>query len=164
MKPLLWRLKQAADVLGAALFAALFMVFIVQIVARFGFNQPLPWTDELAVCLYVWVILWAAATIVPEREHVVFDLLWNACSRRGRQLMRVAGNLMLGGLSAWALPGVWDYVHFMAREGTPVLNLSFQWVFMPFVALLVALVIRCTRNVWRALQGLDLEDAGLPTA
>ncbi|MEY2687614.1 MAG: hypothetical protein RL375_1812 [Pseudomonadota bacterium] len=161
---MLRRLKQGADALGVGLFTALFVVFIVQIAARFGFNKPLPWTDEAAVCLYVWVILWAAATIVPEREHVVFDLLWNACGRQARQIMRIAGNLMLGGLAAWALPGVWDYVHFMAREGTPVLGVSFQWVFMPFVALLVALVIRCTRAVWRALHGLDLEDAGLPVA
>ena len=71
---MLRRLKQGADALGAGLFAALFVVFIVQIVARFGFNKPLPWTDEAAVCLYVWVILWAAAAIVPEREHVVFAL------------------------------------------------------------------------------------------
>ena len=158
------RLKRAAEGLGVGLFTALFGVFIVQIVARFGFNRPLPWTDELAVCLYVWAILWAAATLVPEREHVVFDLLWNACGRPARRVMRVAGNAMLGGLAAWALPGVWDYVHFMAREGTPVLGLSFQWVFMPFVLLLVALVLRCARNIWRALQGLDLDDAGLPAA
>lgn len=158
------RLKQGADAVGVGLFAALFLVFIVQIIARFGFNQPLPWTDEAAVCLYVWVILWASAVMVPEHEHVAFDLLWNACGRTARRVMRVAGNLMLGGLAAWALPGVWDYVHFMAREGTPVLGVSFQWVFMPFVALLVALVIRCARNVWRALQGLDLEDARLPSA
>jgi TRAP-type C4-dicarboxylate transport system permease small subunit len=161
---MLRRLQQGANALGAGLFAALFLVFIVQITARFGFNKPLPWTDEAAVCLYVWVILWAAATIVPEREHVVFDLLWNACGRGARRAMRIAGNLMLGGLSAWALPGVWDYVHFMAREGTPVLDLSFQWVFLPFVALLVALVIRSARNIWRAWRGLDLEDAGLPVA
>ena len=161
---MLRHLKNGADALGAGLFAALFTVFIVQIVARFGFNKPLPWTDEAAVCLYVWVILWAAAAIVPEREHVVFDLLWNACNRPARWVMRIAGNLMPGGLAAWALPEVWDYVHFMAREATPVLGLSFQWVFMPFVILLVALVLRCARNVWRALQGLDLEDAGLPAA
>ena len=160
---MLRRLKQAADALGAGLFAALFLVFIVQIVARFGFNKPLPWTDEAAVCLYVWAILWAAAAIVPEREHVVFDLVWNACGRRGRQLMRVVGNLVLGGLAAWALPACWDYVHFMAREGTPVLGLSFQWVFLPFVLLLVALVLRSARNVWRALHGLDLDDAGVPS-
>jgi len=158
------RLKQAADALGVGLFAALFVVFIVQIVARFGFNQPLPWTDEAAVCLYVWVILWAAAAIVPEREHVVFDLLWNASGQRTRQVLRMAGNAMLGCLAAWALPACWDYVHFMAREGTPVLGISFRWVFLPFVLLLAALVIRCARNVWRAARGLDLEDAGLPAA
>ena len=161
---MLLRLKQAADGLGVALFTLMFCVFIVQIVARFGFNKPLPWTDELAVCLYVWVILWAAAAIVPEKEHVVFDLVWNACGTGARKAMRIAGNLLVGGLAAWALPACWDYVHFMAREGTPVLGLSFQWVFMPFVALLVALVIRCARAIWRALHGLDLQDAGLPTA
>ncbi len=58
-------LQRGADAIGAGLFAALFVVFIVQITARFGFNKPLPWTDELAVILYVWVILWAAAFMVP---------------------------------------------------------------------------------------------------
>jgi TRAP-type C4-dicarboxylate transport system permease small subunit len=155
---------KSANVLGAALFAALFVVFMVQIAARFGFGRPLPWTDEAAVVLYVWVILWAAAFIVPEREHVMFDLVWNACGRRARQAMRIAGNLLLGGLAAWALPASWDYVRFMAREGTPVLGLPFSWVFLPFALLLVALVVRSAIGVWRALQGLDLDDAGVPAA
>jgi hypothetical protein len=74
--------KRGADAVGAGLFAALFIVFLIQIVARFGFNRPLPWTDEAAVMLYVWVILWAAAFVVPEREHVMFDLVWNVVGRR----------------------------------------------------------------------------------
>ncbi len=82
-------LKVGANVIGAGLFTALFLVFIVQIVARFGFNKPLPWTDEAAVVLYVWVILWAAAFIVPEREHVMFDLVWNLAGVRTRKLMRL---------------------------------------------------------------------------
>jgi TRAP-type C4-dicarboxylate transport system permease small subunit len=155
---------KGANVLGAALFAALFLVFMVQIVARFAFGRPLPWTDEAAVVLYVWVILWAAAFIVPEREHVMFDLVWNACGRRARQLMRMSGHLMVGGLAAWALPASWDYVRFMAREGTPVLGLPFSWVFLPFALLLVALVVRSARGMWRALRGLDLDDAGVPAA
>jgi TRAP-type C4-dicarboxylate transport system permease small subunit len=155
---------KGANVLGAALFAALFLVFMVQIVARFAFGRPLPWTDEAAVVLYVWVILWAAAFIVPEREHVMFDLVWNACGRRARRLMRMGGHLMVGGLAAWALPASWDYVRFMAREGTPVLGLPFSWVFLPFALLLVALVVRSARGMWRALRGLDLDDAGVPAA
>jgi TRAP-type C4-dicarboxylate transport system permease small subunit len=35
----------------------------------------------------------------------------------------------------------------MAREGTPVLGVPFMWVFVPFVLLLLALVVRSVREV-----------------
>ena len=47
-------LQKAANALGGGLFLAMFIVFLVQITARFGFNKPLPWTDEAAVILYIW--------------------------------------------------------------------------------------------------------------
>ncbi|MGI9134570.1 MAG: TRAP transporter small permease [Rhodoferax sp.] len=151
------RFRRAANALGGALFLALFLVFLVQITARFAFNRPLPWTDEAAVVLYVWVILWAAATMVPAREHVVFDLLWNSVGRRARQAMAVAGNLLVGALAALGLPASWDYVGFMQRESTPVLGIPLMWVYLPFVLLLAALVLRCVWAIVRALRGLDLQ-------
>ena len=152
----LW-LQRGANAVGGGLFLALFCVFIIQIGARFAFNQPLPWTDELAVILYIWVILWAAAVVVPEREHVVFDLVWNSVGRRARQVMQIVGNLMIGGLALVGLPASWDYVHFMAREGTPVLDVPLMWVYLPFVLLMGALVVRSGIGVWRAVKGTGLE-------
>ena len=150
-------LKGAANIIGGGLFLTLFVVFVVQITARFVFNKPIAWTDEAAVILYVWVILWGAAAIVPEREHVVFDLVWNSVNRRARQGMRIVGNLLIGGLALAALPASWDYVHFMQREGTPVLNIPFMWVFLPFVLLMAALAIRAVVNIWNAFRGVGLE-------
>lgn len=152
-------LKGAANAIGGGLFITLFVVFVIQITARFGFNKPMAWTDEAAVILYVWVILWAAAFIVPEREHVMFDLVWNSVGRPVRKVMRIVGNLLVGGLALASVPGTWDYVHFMAREGTPVLNLPFMWVFLPFVFLMVSLTLRCAWAIWQALHGhgLDVE-------
>jgi TRAP-type transport system small permease protein len=149
--------QKAANLVGGGLFLTLFAVFVVQVTARFGFNKPMAWTDEAAVILYVWVILWASAFIVPEREQVMFDLIWNSVGIRTRQVMRILGNLLIGGLALWGIPGCWDYVHFMAREGTPVLGLSFMWVFLPFVLLLIALVVRSAWAIWLALQGKGLE-------
>jgi TRAP-type C4-dicarboxylate transport system permease small subunit len=149
--------KKAADLIGGTLFLTLFIVFVIQVTARFGFNRPMAWTDEAAVILYVWVILWSAAFVVPEREHVAFDLIWNSVNRRTRLVMRVVGNLLVGGLALAGIPATWDYVHFMNREGSPVLGISFMWVFLPFVLLLVALVIRCAWAIWCAFRGVGLE-------
>jgi TRAP-type C4-dicarboxylate transport system permease small subunit len=150
-------LQRAANAVGGGLFLALFVVFIIQIAARFGFNQPLPWTDEAAVVLYIWVILWAAAVMVPEREHVVFDLVWNSVGRRTRQAMQIVGNGLIGGLALVGLPASWDYVHFMAREGTPVLDVPLMWVYLPFVLLMAALVVRSARAIWQAVRGVGLD-------
>ena len=149
--------KTAANIIGGGLFLAMFVLFVIQVTARFVFNQPIVWTDEAVVILYVWIILWGCAAIVPEREHVMFDLVWNSVGWRARQVMRIVGNLMLGGLALAGLPASWDYVHFMNREGTPVLNVSFMWVYLPFVLLLTALVIRAVLNIWHALRGVGLE-------
>jgi TRAP-type transport system small permease protein len=152
-------LKRGGDAVGVGLFTAMFLTFLVQIAARFGFNRPLPWTDELAVILYVWAILWASAFMVPARQHVVFDLLYNAMPRRTRRGMLLLGSVLLAGLAAWALPASWDYVRFMAREGTPVLGMPFMWVFLPFVLLLAAIVASNLWRCWQLLRGDAVDDA-----
>jgi len=149
--------KKAADLIGGTLFLTLFIVFVIQVTARFGFNRPMAWTDEAAVILYVWVILWSAAFVVPEREHVAFDLIWNSVNLRTRKVMRVAGNLLIGGVALYGIPATWDYVHFMKRESSPVLGISFMLVFLPFVLLLVALVLRSAWAIWDAFRGVGLE-------
>ena len=150
-------LKKAANAIGGGLFLTLFIVFLVQIAARFGFGKPLAWTDEAAVILYIWVILWSAAVVVPEREHVVFDLIWNSVGHRARQAMQIVGHMLIGGMALVGLPASWDYVHFMSRESSPVLSISFMWVFLPFVLLLSALVIRSAWAIWNAIRGIGLE-------
>ncbi|KQU78255.1 MULTISPECIES: TRAP transporter small permease [unclassified Rhizobacter] len=153
-------LKRGADAVGGGLFVLLFLVFLVQITARFGFNQPLPWTDELAVVLYVWVILWSTAFVVPQREHVAFDLVYNAMPAGVRRVFRGLAALLFGGLALWALPASWDYIRFMAREGTPVLGLPFMAVFMPFAFMLASVVARSAFTLWRLARGLDHELSG----
>ena len=71
--------------------------------------------------------------------------------------MQITGNLLIGGLALVGLPASWDYVHFMNRESSPVLSISLMWVFMPFVLLMVALVIRSTLAIWKAIRGIGLE-------
>ena len=126
--------------IGALLFAALLMILVIQITARFVFNQPLPWTDELAVVVYIWLILWAAALMVRPGEQVTFDLLVQSASPTIKVRMQRARYALVGGLAAIAIPKSLDYILFMQREGTPVLGLPFSWVFAPWMLLLLSIV------------------------
>ncbi len=157
-------LHKAAQALGGLLFVALFVVFVVQITARFGFNKPLAWSDEAAVILYVWIILWAAATMVPQREHVAFDLVWNLANPRWRRILQILGNALVGGLAWVALPASWDYVRFMAREGTPVLGVPLMAVYVPFIVLLLAMVLRSVGQIVQALRGPMHSPMNIPVA
>lgn len=134
--------RRVANVFGVLLFALLFGVFVVQVIARFVFDKPLAWTDEAAVILYLWVVLWGAAVVCRDREHVAFDLFYQSATPRVQRIMALLACGLVGGLAAWALPGAVDYIHFMRRESTPVMGLPLNWVFLPFALLLLALVVR----------------------
>lgn len=141
--------KRWLDHIGGALFLALFAVFILQIGARFLFNQPLPWTDEIAVVLYIWSIFWACAFMVPAASHVSVDILIARLSDKPRLWLQTLGQVLLGGLALQALPASWDYVLFMRREATAVLGLPLFWVFLPLLVLMVMLVLR---GIWQMVR------------
>ena len=146
--------KRWLDHVGGLLFLALFVVFILQIGARFLWNQPLPWTDELAVVLYLWVIFWACAFMVPASSHVSVDILIQHLPAALRIWFQTAGQLMLGGLALWALPASWDYVWFMRREATAVMGLPLFWVFLPLLVALLMMVIKTLNSVWQLLYSM----------
>lgn len=141
--------KRWLDHIGGALFLALFAVFILQIGARFLFNQPLPWTDEIAVVLYIWSIFWACAFMVPAASRVSVDILIARLSVKPRLWLQTLGQVLLGGLALQALPASWDYLLFMQREATAVLGLPLFWVFLPLLVLLVMLVLR---GIWQMVR------------
>ena len=70
-----------------------------------------------------------------------------------RRILQILGNAIVGGLALVALPASWDYVRFMAREGTPVLGVPLMAVYLPFIFLLLAMVMRSLGKIVQALRG-----------
>ena len=133
------RLRQFCEIVAAASFALLFLTFVVQVGMRFLFARPLAWSDELIVILYILMVFWSAATLLEEKDHVALDLVYAALPNRGRRAFAIAGAGLTAVLLLVLLPQAFDYVRFMGRERTPVLDIPFSWVFAPFL-LFVALV------------------------
>lgn len=148
---MLARLRHAYEALGVLLFALLFGVFVLQVVARLVWQQPLSWTDEAAVMLYTWLVLWGTAAVCQPREHVAFDLVFAQLQPHGQRLLLLLAYTAVGGLMLWALPGSLDYIWFMRRESTPVMGWPLHVVYAPFGVMLAALVVACAWRVWGLL-------------
>ncbi len=146
------RLEQVAGAIAAVVFALLFITFVVQVAARFLFDRPLAWSDELVVILYIAMVFWSAATLLKEREHVMFDLVYAALPPWGQRVMALAGVVLIAGLMGVLLPYAFDYVRFMHREPTAVLGVPFSLVFAPFLVFVLAVVLMYLHKGWKLLR------------
>lgn len=151
-------LRRAAEAIGVAIFAALFVSFLLQVFFRYVLNRPLGWTDELSLVLYPWAVFWACAFITRWREHVAFDIVYHGVAPPVRRAFAVAGAAIVLALFVVALPATIDYVLFMARERTPVLGWRYDLVFACFPIFLIALALRSAWQL-RALLGRRWHDS-----
>lgn len=143
------RLARCADLVGAGIFAVLFASLVVQVVRRFVFGTPAAWTEELAAIAFVWVIFWGTAFTVPLQAHVAVDFIVPNFGPRARRTLYALGLAALGACFLWALPGIADYLRFMLRERTPVLDWPYGIVYSVFFAAALMVVLRCAASILR---------------
>jgi TRAP-type C4-dicarboxylate transport system permease small subunit len=146
------RLQIACEIVSAGLFALLFAAFAIQIFTRYVLNNPVTWAQELCSLAYLWVTCFAAATIVKEREHIAFDLLYQGARPPLRRVLAILGTGFLVVLFLLGLPGTVDYVLFMGRMRTLDLHIPFDRVFSVFVLFLAVTVVVGAWRLWRLVR------------
>ena len=148
---LLW-FKRRADNVAVILLAAMFFTFILQIVFRYVFSSPLGWTLEACLLLWLWLVFWGAATLLDDRDHVRFDILYNHVGPRSRGVFTVlaAGAIVFAFVKA--LPATWDFVAFMKIESTSLLKVRFDVVFSIYLLFSIAIVLRYAGRIWQVLR------------
>ena len=72
---------------------ALFIIVVGAVVCRYGFGQAVSWTEEVPRYLLIWVSFLAAAVGVLKRDHVGFDVLFNALPKKIRRVLGVTLSL-----------------------------------------------------------------------
>ena len=146
-------LRRRAENIAAALLAAMFLCFILQIVARYVFNYPLGWTDEASVICWIWCVLWGSVFVLREKDEVRFDIIYSASSERTRCIFTVITGVAAIVLFSVALPAVIAYVTFIKVERSAYLGIRLDYLYSIYVIFSVAVIIRYAALVWRALRG-----------
>lgn len=146
-------LRRRADNVSAALLLAMFVCFIIQITARYIFNYPLGWTEEVSVLCWIWCTLWGAAFVLRERDEVRFDIIYSAASDNTRRIFTIITGVAAVVLFSIALPAVYSYVTFLKVEKSAYLGVRLDYLYSIYVIFSVAAIVRYAALTWFAIRG-----------
>ncbi len=146
-------LRRRAENVSALLLLAMFLCFILQIVARYVFNYPLGWTDEASILCWIWCTLWGAVFVLREKDEVRFDIIYSAASEKTRCVFTVITGIAAMVLFAIALPAVVSYVTFLKVERSAYLGIRLDYLYSIYVVFSVGMIIRYAALTWRAIRG-----------
>ena len=120
--PLGRTLTRAIEVVCALLFAAMFVSFLIGVFTRYVLNNPVSWTIEVCSISYVWIVFAAAATIVRERQHIRFDMLYGAARPGTRRVFAVISQASLLAVFLIGLPTTLGYLQSVGGKRTMMLR------------------------------------------
>jgi TRAP-type C4-dicarboxylate transport system permease small subunit len=154
-------LGAGADAMAAAMLAAIFVVFLLQIGARyvapaFGVQMTLGWTIEVNLTLWLWLVLFSCAFVLRERDHVKFDLLYSHVGPGAKRVFAVLSALAIVAALVIAMPDSWDYVSFYKIKKSATLRIPLSYVFSIYMVFAVVIVARYAWRVIDVLRGRDL--------
>jgi TRAP-type C4-dicarboxylate transport system permease small subunit len=149
------RLRVAALDIAALMLGALFLIFLIQIAARYVFGAPLLWTLEACLTLWLWVVFWSGAFILQEKDHVRFDVLYNAVGPRLRRGFALMSAVAISGGFLAALPATWSYIDFYQIKRSSVIGIRLDIVFSIYGVFAAMLVLRYGWRTWLLVRGAD---------
>jgi TRAP-type transport system small permease protein len=104
---------RAVELVVLVAFVTFVVLSFVQVVLRYGFGQPLTWSEEVSRYLFVWVVFLGGGVAARYRGHIVLDFLVSALPSRIRLLLgalmgllSVAMLLVLFAWQGWVLTQV----------------------------------------------------------
>ncbi|WP_284177189.1 TRAP transporter small permease subunit [Rhabdaerophilum sp. SD176] len=158
MLSLIHRARILALDIAALMLGALFIVFLIQIAARYVFNAPALWTLEACLTLWLWVVFWGGAFVLQEKDHVRFDVLYIAVGRNMRRAFAIISALAIGGGMLAALPATWSYITFYQIKRSAVIGIRLDIVFSIYAVFAVMLVIRYFWRAFLVARGADPDE------
>ena len=153
MKRLLPGLRHLTEAVAAAMLAALFLVFLVQIGARYVLNVPMGWTVEVCLTLWLWLVFWGGGFCLRPADHIRFDVLYLSVSRPTQRLFGgLAALLIIAAFAISFLPTL-DYVSFYKIKRSGTLGIRLHYVFSIYLLFMVVVMARYGGVLYRFLKG-----------
>ncbi len=145
--------RRSVEVLVVCLFSILTIAVFAQVVARYVFNSPPAWTEELARFCQVWIILLTSSICIRKGSHLAVDYLGPSLPDSYRKALGVfTGVLILGYTVVLTIWGV-RLMAVGTLQVSPALQMNMAVVYAVFPLAGALMVIEAAISTLRQLNG-----------
>jgi tripartite ATP-independent transporter DctM subunit len=117
----------AVEAVAGTLVLADIVVLLAGVVARFVFQRPLVWSDELASMLFIWLAMLGAVIALRRGEHMRMTAIVTKLSPQRQALFESLGVCAALAFLAMAAWPAWEYASEERFITTPALEVSNAW-------------------------------------
>lgn len=109
---------------------AMFLVVIAQVLARYIFAHPLPWSEELARYLMVWVACLAASEAYVKGSHVGVSFIIDAMPPNMHKIMILTIHVIVSGLMGIIVYQGFRLSFLLRDQLSPALEIPMTWPYL----------------------------------
>lgn len=147
------------EAVAGTLMVALFALLVFQVVSRYIFGNPAPWTEELSRFVFIWMIFIGAAYLASQNKHLAVTMLSDILPSGPRKLlMRFIGAVTALGAFIVAYQGL-GFVERTATLLSPGAGLPMAVVYVACVIGFALIGIHAVVVVFTG--GVDTDDEEL---
>lgn len=123
-------LDRALKYLLTLLIGLLTVSVFLQVLIRFVFKYPLPWTEEVSRIAFVYSIFIGATIAVREKAHLNVDLVLVVLPPALARAVKLVGTVLVGIFLVYM---TWQGIVFVRATGvqvTPVMQIPFRYLYV----------------------------------
>ena len=134
-------LRKITEKVIFSLFIVLVAVVFYQVLARYAFNNPPSWTEELARYCQVWIILLTSSICIRKGSHLAVDYLSHRFSQRTNLIIDVFNHVLMVLYICVVLIFGWKLMIVGRYQLSPALqiNMLFVYIIFPLSGILMLL-------------------------
>lgn len=151
---LFFSLLKKVEIFFTVLFLATFSIIsFAQVVFRVFLNNPLAWSEEASIFLFIWSVFLGAVLVFSHNEHFRVDFIVNLFPPKGQMILKYINWIFVGIFSVILLIFGWRIMLINANRITPALQISQMYVYavIPLNGLLV--LLHLIEQIWNDFTG-----------
>lgn len=150
-RPLAW-LRRGERWTAAGLVGVILLLMATQIVARYVFRMPIPWSEEVACFAFVWLAFLGGALVAGEGKLLTVDVISPLLGRRGRLTVECFSAAGVVACCVLMVVGGVPFVLRLNEIASPAAGVPRSWWYLASVVGLSLIALHTTANTVAALR------------